>query len=309
MMRVLITGGAGFIGSHIAAVHVVRGDDVLIVDDLSGGADGPPDGCDFRQVDIGDSDAISTTMSWFAPHMVSHHAALVSVRRSRLEASRFSSVNVVGTVNVLEACVELSDRPVFIMASSGGAVYGEPDRVPIIESDPIKPISIYGITKACAEMFVDRYSALGLRCVTLRYGNVYGYGQRPDVGCGVISIFTDALLSGRTPTIIGDGSKVRDYVHIDDVVRANLAVADGAGVGKYNVGTGVGTTDRELYDIISSRCGVDREPEFVSANPDEVLWSMLDCERARTALGWKPIVDLDHGIDDTIEAWKEGHGG
>lgn len=300
-MRVVVTGGAGFIGSRICQAHIERGDEVLSIDDMSNAVrGGPPLGADYEVVDVTDFDFVRDAIVSFSPDVVSHHAALVSVRESAVIPGRYASVNVAGTVNVLRACLELLTLPTVIFASSGGTVYGEPDVLPVPEDAFRSPLSVYGMSKVTAEAFVDFFGRrCGLPSVTLRYGNVYGRGQRSDLDFGVVSIFVDRMLRNETPRIFGDGSKTRDYVHVDDVVSANLMAIDRGWNGVYNIGTGTRTSDLELFGMISERCGFDRGPEFVEDGPNEVQHVVLDCTKARSA-GWVPSMDLPSGIDDTI---------
>lgn len=307
-MRVVVTGGAGFIGSRICEAHLDRGDEVLSIDDMSGATSGPPCGARSAVIDISNSDEIRAAIAEFRPDVVSHHAALVSVKGSAVVPDRYAAVNVAGTVNVLRACIELAERPMVIFASSGGTVYGEPVVMPIPEHAPKSPISVYGVSKLAAERFVDLFrERWGVPSATLRYGNVYGPGQRSDREFGVIAIFVDRMMRDEVPHIFGNGTKTRDYVHIDDVVSANLKAVDGEWSGAYNVGTGISTTDLGLFDMVASKCGFGLGPRFVQDGVDEVQNVVLDCTRAKRS-GWEASVELSCGIDDTIIHFGERFG-
>lgn len=309
-MRVLITGGAGFIGAHIATAYLARGDEVLIIDNLYTGLyDAVPAGAGFARVDITDAAALAAVFTRFRPELVSHHAAQMDVRRSVHEPSYDTEVNVLGSVNVMRNCVEVGvGRLVF--ASSGGAVYGEPVAIPTAEDSPIRPLSMYGAAKFCAEQYLATFKRLyGLEHTILRYANVYGPGQRPDGEAGVVAIFAGLMLDGRQPELFGAGDKTRDYVYIDDVVRAALLASDRGVTGPYNIGTGIRTSDREVFDAVAAAVGYRGEPIIGPERKGEVRHIALDCRKAEREFGWRPKIDFASGIAATVRHIRATHGG
>jgi UDP-glucose 4-epimerase len=304
-VRALVTGGAGFIGSTLVDALLLRGDHVTVLDDLSRGQrEQVPEGADFHRVDVVD-DAVIRLLADIGPDVVFHEAAQIDVRRSVSEPVLDARINVLGTVNILDACVRVGVRRV-VFASSGGALYGDTDVLPTPESHPCEPASAYGAAKLAGETYGRVFAHLhGLEFVALRYANVYGPRQDPHGEAGVVAIFTERLLSGRDPMINGDGSQTRDYVHVDDVVEANLRAADGAALGAFNVGTGRECDVNELYAHISRAAGVDREVEHGPAKPGEQQRSRLDVSRAARLLEWQPKVGLEDGLAGTV-AWFAG---
>lgn len=309
-MRVLITGGAGFIGSRIATAHVARGDDVLVIDNLDTGLrSAVPAGAEFVHADITDASATADCFARFRPELVSHHAAQMDVRRSIHEPSYDTEVNVLGSVNILRNCVEVGvGRLVF--ASSGGAIYGEPVTIPAAEDSPIRPLSMYGAAKYCVEQYLATFARLyGLQYTILRYANVYGPGQRPDGEAGVVAIFAGLMLEGRRPELFGAGDKTRDYVYIDDVVRAALLATDRGGAGPYNIGTGVQTSDRGVFDAVAAAVGYRGEPIIGPERKGEVRHIALDCRKAEREFGWRATTNFASGIAATVRHLLAAHSG
>ena len=296
-MRAIVTGGAGFIGSHVADALAARGDEVHVLDDLSKGKRenvGP--GVELHIADIRDPDAVFDAVR---PEAVVHFAAQADVRVSVERPEVDASVNVLGTVRILEAARR--HRAKIVFASSGGAGYGECDG-PAPETAPMEPLAPYGTSKLAGEEYLSTYNRLyGSGHVTLRLGNVYGPRQEPHGEAGVVAIFMGLLREGGTPRIYGDGRQTRDYVFVGDVVDATLAALGHDG-GIFNVATGVETSVLELYAAIRAASGVDREPEHAEARLGELQRSVLDVSLAARELGWRPAHSLAEGLAETW-AW------
>jgi len=299
-MRVVVTGGAGFIGSHVADRLLARGDEVHVLDDLSKGTrDRVPDGAELHVADIRDPDAVFEAAR---PEAVVHLAAQADVRVSVERPADDAAVNVLGTVRILEAARRHGAQVVF--ASTGGAIYGECDG-PAPESAPRRPLAPYGTSKLCGEEYLSTWNRLhGTRHVSLRFGNVYGPRQEPHGEAGVVAIFMGLLRGDGTPRIYGDGAQTRDYVYVGDVVRAVVA-ALGADGGVYNVGTGVETSVLELYAAVERAAGVERAPVHEPARAGELRRSVLDVSVAARELGWRPEGTLADGLDSTWRWMQE----
>ncbi len=303
-MRALVTGGAGFIGSHITDALIDAGHTVTVVDDLSRGrrAQVNPRAA-FSEVDI-TSDALAAAVADAKPEVIFHHAAQIDVRESVRDPLHDADVNVVGTVNVLRAAVDAGTRRV-VFASSGGAIYGDAAVIPTPETTACLPESPYGTAKLCAEAYGGTFSRqAGLEFVALRYANVYGPRQDPHGEAGVVAIFAVRLIAGTPPVINGDGTQTRDYVHVHDVVRANLAAVDGP-AGVYNIGTGVETDVNTIYRVLAAACAAGVDAEHAPGKPGEQRRSCLDTALARTQLGWTPAITFDAGIESTIDFFRE----
>jgi UDP-glucose 4-epimerase len=308
-MRILITGGAGFIGSHIADACLAQGHDVAVVDDLStGSAAHVPPGARFYQVDVRNS-KLDDVFAAERPEIVSHHAAQVSVRHSMEEPIQDASVNVLGSLQVLEMARRHGTRRV-VFASTGGAIYGEVEAGAADEHHRCRPLSPYAVAKLAVEHYLAGYrSAWGLETVVLRYANVYGPRQDPHGEAGVIAIFVQRILARLAPTIYGDGEQVRDFVYVADVVRANLLAhavkvpADDPLV--LNVATGRGTTVTTLWNALADIARPSVRPHHEPARAGDLLRSVLDPARADRVLGWRPEVDLARGLQQTW-AWFTG---
>lgn len=300
-MRVLVTGGAGFIGSHVAEQLLSRGHEVAVLDNLSTGKrENVPSGARFYEVDI--RSGCAEVFEDFRPEAVSHQAAQMDVRRSVAEPDFDAEVNVIGTVRLLEACVRSGVRRV-VFASTGGAIYGEQGEFPATEDHPEFPISPYGVSKLAGERYLHYYNAqYGLPYAALRYSNVYGPRQDPHGEAGVVAIFCGRLAAGKRATINGTGEQTRDYVYVGDVARANvLALENGIPPGAYNIGTGVETSVNELYERLRRLSGRDDlEPEHGPAKPGEQQRSCVNSSLAGRVMGWHPEVDLDAGLKQTL---------
>jgi UDP-glucose 4-epimerase len=301
-MRVLITGGAGFIGSQVADAHLARGDDVAVVDSLaSGRREFVPPQARFYHTDIRDP-AMRTIFERERPHLVNHHAAQVSVSASVRDPVGDADINILGTIRVAALAAEFGVEQ-FIFASTGGALYGEPDRLPADESTPILPLSPYGCAKAAAEAYLAMFSRTsGLRVCSLRYANVYGPRQDPHGEAGVVAIFTRALLDGRQATIFGDGEQTRDFVYVEDVVRANLLAADRRIVGAFNIGTGQATSVNTVYQTLARITRRSAQPLYGPPRPGDVRHITLAAGAAAAHLGWVPVTSLEAGLAATA-AW------
>jgi UDP-glucose 4-epimerase len=308
-MRALVTGGAGFIGYNLVDALVARGDDVVVIDDLSTGreenlAGALAGGAVLRRADICDGEAMHRLIAEARPEVVFHLAAQMDVRRSIEDPAFDATANVVGTINVLEAARKAGARRL-VNTSTGGAIYGETDVVPTPETVEARPMAAYGQSKYCAERYcgwVDRL--YGFSAVTLRYGNVYGPRQDPSGEAGVIAIFCGRAIRGERPTIYGDGTQTRDYIYVGDIVNANLIAAEHpAAAGEYNVGTEVESTVLDLIASLRDALGDGGfEPVFEPARLGEVHRSALDADRARTELGFSAATPLDEGIRRTLDA-------
>ena len=310
-MRALVTGGAGFIGSNLVDALVERGDDVVVVDDLSSGRrqnleDALALGAQLVQADVSDRAAVDAAFEAHRPELVYHLAAQIDVRRSVEDPAFDLAVNVGGTINLL-AAAQRAGAARFVFASTGGAIYGEgADRtLPLPEEAERRPDAPYGQSKLAAEGYLDLYTRLhGLPTTSLRLGNVYGPRQDPLGEAGVVAIFAGALLGGATPKVFGDGRQTRDYVYVGDVVSAFLAASDRDAAGAVNVGTGVETNVLDLGAIIARLCGADFEPQLAPARAGEVQRISIDPAMARDVLGWQPEFSLDQGLESTVESFR-----
>jgi len=294
-VRAVVTGGAGFIGSHVVDALLARWDEVHVLDDFSGGKrENVPEGVHVHEADIrSDSGRVFDEVR---PELCFHLAAQADVRVSVERPDFDADVNVVGTLHVLEAAREHGTKIVF--SSTGGAIYGECEG-PAREDHPRAPLAPYGVSKLAGEEYIAAYNRLyGAAHVSLRFGNVYGPRQDPKGEAGVVAIFMNRLREGEAPKIFGDGTQTRDYVYVGDVVSATLAAAAHPG-GVLNVGTGVETSVLELYERIQRAAGVEHEPEFADARPGELQRSVLDASLAKRELDWEPQRTLDEGLAET----------
>jgi UDP-glucose 4-epimerase len=302
-MNAVVTGGAGFIGSHVADCLLARGDRVWVVDSLATGRrEQVPRAATFVQFDVRDGGALRSLFSEVRPHAVFHLAAQADVRVSVEEPALDADVNVRGTVEVIEAARLVDARVVF--SSTGGALYGDAERVPSPEETPALAMSPYGVAKLCAEQYLGLSNRLhGTRHVALRYGNVYGPRQDPHGEAGVVAIFFGRLIAGEAPVIFGDGRQTRDYVYVADVVDANLRALDYEGRnGAFNIGTERETDVLELLAACQQTAGTAVAPEHRPPRPGELQRSCLDCTLARDELGWTPQTSLRDGLRATLGA-------
>jgi UDP-glucose 4-epimerase len=303
-LRALVTGGAGFIGSHLVDALVARGDEVTVIDDLSTGdrANLNP-GAEFHHLDVRDP-AAAGLLAAGRFNTVFHLAAQMSVSRSVEDPVFDAEVNIIGGIRFMRAAAAAGSG--FILASTGGALYGDADRLPTPEEYPAWPVSPYGVSKLSAEHYLHCFAAeSGLRYAALRYANVYGPRQNPHGEAGVVAIFCRALLTGGRPFINGDGRQTRDYVYVDDVVRANLLAADAPGNGHLNVGTGRQTDVNQLFRLIVNEVGVDCPEQHREPRAGEQRTSALDCSRIRAELGWEPELTLEAGLARTVAWFRE----
>ena len=301
--RSLVTGGAGFIGSHLVDALVAAGDEVTVVDDLSRGSHAQVnDAAVLLEADVRDGPALHAAFDRVRPERVFHLAAQVSVRASTGDPLHDASVNVLGTVNALEGAAAAGARR-FVNASTGGAIYGDTAARPTSEDHPAHPKAPYGQSKLSAEGYCELYRRTrGLATVTLRYANVYGPRQDPYGEAGVVAIFCGKALAGEAPTVFGDGRQTRDYVYVGDVVAANLAAAKSDAQGVFNVGTAVETSVLELVDLLRPVAAGGFEPQHEPERAGEARHTALDASRAREVLGWSPRAAVEDGLAQTF-AW------
>jgi UDP-glucose 4-epimerase len=304
-MKILVTGGAGFIGSHVADALVAEGHEVHVVDDLSGGfVENVSAEATLHTMDVRTEAAADLVRAQRFDAMV-HHAAQMDVRRSVEDPLFDAGVNVLGFLNLMEAA-RATDLKKVVFASTGGAIYGEPDYVPQDEQHPIRPISPYGITKRVTELYLDFYRQIhNIEYVALRYANVYGPRQNPHGEAGVVAIFIRKMLEGENAIINGDGLQTRDYVFVGDVVRANLAALNYGQSGIFNIGTGVETNVNELFRWIRELTGSDIPETHIDPKAGEQMRSVLGTERANRDLGWMPEYSIEDGLRATVD-WFRG---
>ena len=313
-MRAVVTGGAGFIGSTLVDRLVVRGDDVLIIDDLStGSADNLADvrtggsgTVELAVADIGETGA-AELVAGHRPDVVFHLAAQADVRLSVDAPVADARTNLIGLLRVLDGALAGGARKV-VFASSGGTIYGEADPalLPFDEDTPQRPLSPYGVAKLAGGLYLEVYGSLhGLAGTTLALANVYGPRQDPNGEAGVVAIFAGLLLSDRPCTVFGTGEQIRDFVYVADVADALLAAAERGDGQLFNIGTGVGTSVNDLYRTMAAIVGGPDDPERGSARPGELDRSVLDATRAAGELGWRPVTGLDDGLQATLDWFSD----
>lgn len=303
-MKILITGGAGFIGSHIADRYIELGHEVVIVDNLvTGQKENIPPKATFYEMDICDQ-ALKQIFEKEKPEVVGHQAAQMDVRKSVDDPIYDATVNVLGGLNLFQNCVKYNVKKV-IFASTGGAIYGEQDYFPADEKHPLRPLSPYGITKLTTEKYLYFYlQTYKLNHTILRYANVYGPRQNPHGEAGVVAIFSTKILKGDQPVINGDGKQTRDYVYVGDVVAANAIALKTANNKIYNIGTGIETDVNVLFNKIKDAMGRDVPEVHGEAKAGEQLRSVLDNSLIQKEQGWKPSVSLGEGLKMTVEFFK-----
>jgi UDP-glucose 4-epimerase len=303
-MKILVTGGAGFIGSTIADAFLASGWDVAVLDDLSSGKrENVPERARFYPCDVRGAAAVEA-VERERPDVLCHHAAQIDVRRSMSDPRYDVDVNLGGLVNLLGAAARSGVRHV-VFASSGGACYGDTEVIPTPEDHPVHPVSVYGASKAASEIYLGVWRAAhGITFTALRYGNVYGPRQDPHGEAGVVAIFAGRLLEGKPCTVNGDGKQTRDYVFVRDVARANLIAAGRCHDGPLNIGTGKETDVVELYQHLAAAAGVKAPPVFGPGKPGEQRRSCLDASAAGRALGWRPEMAIADGLRETLEWFR-----
>lgn len=303
-MKILVTGGAGFIGSWVADTFLKQGHEIVIVDDLSTGREeNLPTEAKFINCDIRDFEKIEKIISEFKPDIIDHHAAQIDVRKSVDNPMHDAEINIIGTLHLIESAMR-NDVSKFIFASTGGAIYGEPEIIPADETTQPFPISPYGTSKYAIEKYLGYYNYVhGFDYVALRYANVYGPRQNPHGEAGVIAIFCNRILSATPCTVFGDGGQTRDYVYVEDVAGANVQSLN-APSGSYNIGTGIETSVSDLISELKKSSGTDFEVHYGEERPGEVQSISLEVSQAEKTLGWKPSVKLAEGIQHTWNWFK-----
>jgi UDP-glucose 4-epimerase len=298
-----VTGGAGFIGSHVVDAYLAAGHELLVVDDLSTGTTGNLSShAPFQHLSILSED-FQKLVEDFRPDVINHHAAQIAVPVSVENPIDDARRNVLGSLAVFDAARRFEVKKV-INVSSGGAMYGEPEQLPCGEDHPVLPESPYGLSKFAAERYLDLYHRLyGLNFTTLRYGNVYGPRQDPHGEAGVVAIFTERMLQGRPCTIFGTGEQERDFVFVGDVVRANLLALERGDGQAINIASGVPTTVNEVFDALKNASDYGMDAEYAPAKPGEVFRIYLDVSKAADVLGWRPEVAFVEGVERTVQSF------
>ncbi len=304
-MNILITGGAGFIASHIADAYIAEGHNVVIVDDLSGGfKENLNPKARFYQIDIR-SEKLEEVFQKEKIDVVNHLAAQMDVRRSVADPKFDASVNVVGGLNLFESARKYQVKKI-IFSSTGGAIYGEQDYFPADEEHPTRPLSPYGITKLCTEKYLFFYNAVyNINHVILRYANVYGPRQNPHGEAGVVAIFCNKMLKGEKPIINGDGKQTRDYTYVGDVVKANLLALKHNGSAIYNVGTGIESDVNKLFFELRSHLNPSCPEQHAPAKAGEQQRSVISFKKIERELGWRPTIQFEEGLRLTAEYFKK----
>jgi UDP-glucose 4-epimerase len=301
-MRILVTGGAGFIGSHVVDRFIEAGHEVAVFDNLSSGRrEYVHSEARFFEADLADPEAVDGAVSAFQPEVVDHHAAQIDVRHSVLDPRHDAKINILGSLSLLESCRRHRVRKV-IYASTGGAIYGEGRFLPATEEHPIHPEAPYGASKHAVEHYLYIWKLLhAVDYTVLRYPNVYGPRQNPHGEAGVNAIFIGRMLTGERPVIFGSGEQVRDYLYVDDVARGNLLALERGSGEIVNLGTGVGTSVLQIVQELRTLLDFQHDPVHEAARPGEVQRIYLDASRAREVLGWEPRVSFSDGLKRTVE--------
>ncbi len=307
-MKALVTGGAGFIGSHIQDRLIEQGHEVAILDNLrSGKQENLNPQAKFFKADITDKATVEKVFQEFKPEIVFHLAAQNEVPFSMKHHFEDEQMNIVGTMNILEAMVKNGTKKI-VYSNTGGALYGEvtEDKLPIKEDErPLRPTSFYGVSKLCAEMYIRLYGNLNnLQWVSLRYSNVYGPRQMGNKEAGIVAIFTEKMLKGQTPTINGDGKNTRDYIYVGDVVEANVKALDYPENDFFNISTGVETSNDRVFATITQVLSSKLQSHYGPARPGDAFRVSLDPKKATEKLNWAAKVDFQTGVQKTIEYYK-----
>jgi UDP-glucose 4-epimerase len=307
-MKILVTGGAGFIGSNVVDGFIREGHQVTVVDNLSTGTESNVNKkAQLFKVDIR-SMVIDKIFEKMKPEVLCHHAAQIDVRKSTTDPIFDADVNIIGSLNLLNACVKHKIKKV-IFASTGGAIYGEQDYFPADEKHPANPLSPYGVAKLTIEKYLHFYQHThGINFIALRYANVYGPRQNPLGEAGVVAIFTEKLLTNKEAIINGDGTQTRDFVFVQDVVKSNLLALNYPKSDIFNIGTGIETDINTIFRVLKEKTGSKQKEIHGPAMPGEQQRSVLECSKAEKLLGWKPKYNLEEGIAKTVEFYQKTKG-
>lgn len=305
-MKILVTGGAGFIGSHVVDAYVEEGHDVAVLDDLSTGVrESLNPKARFFQGDVTDQSFVQSVINEVKPDILNHHAAHIHVGRSVEDPLFDATVNIDGTINLMQALKDVGSCKKVVFASTGGAMYGN-KQPPFTEEMMPAPLSPYGVSKRATELYLGFYEAqYGIPFVALRYANVYGPRQNPHGEAGVVSIFSKRILKNEQPIINGDGKQTRDYVFVEDVVQANLLATEKQVTGAFNIGTSVETDVNEIFRLVNETFGTDWKEVHGPPRPGEQKTSSLSFLKAKEIMGWGPTVTVKEGIMKTVEWFKE----
>jgi len=306
-VRILVTGGAGFIGSHVADAYIAAGHEVAVLDNFSTGNENNVNrAATLHRVDLRDQPEVDKALASFKPELVNHHAAQSEVPKSVADPAYDAQVNIVGGLHLLKACVDHRVRKV-IFSSTGGALYGEPDIVPAGEDHPVRPLSPYGTSKFAFEQYLGTFRrTFGLDFTVLRYANIYGARQDFAAEEGrVVAIFASRMLADRSVTIDGTGAQARDMLHVGDVATANLAALERGSAGTFHVSTGVPVTVNDLFRKLADLTGYILEPNWGPSRKGDVYRIALDNQRAKQELGWEPRVNLEEGLSLTVDYFRE----
>lgn len=304
-MKILVTGGAGFIASHVVDAYLQAGHKVVVVDNLStGNLNNLNPQAKFIEVDITDKESIQKVVLEEKPDVINHHAAHIQVGYSVKNPQFDAENNIIGLLNIMEAAKTVPVKKV-IMAATGGAMYGN-KVTPFTEEMKAEPLSPYGISKRAGELYLNYYSELyQIPFISLRYSNVYGPRQNPHGESGVIAIFAEIFAKGETPVINGDGSHTRDYVYISDVVKANLLALESNFIGELNIGTQTETSTLEVFRKVAAEMNLNVEEKFGPERPGEQVTSSLNYSKAKEILGWQPEITFDEGVKKVVAWYKE----
>jgi UDP-glucose 4-epimerase len=306
-VRILVTGGAGFIGSHVVDAYVAAGHEVAVLDNFSTGNENNVNpAAALHRVDLRDQPEVHKALATFRPELVNHHAAQSEVPKSVADPAYDAQVNIVGGLNLLKACVDHGVRKV-IFSSTGGALYGEPDIVPAAEDHPVRPLSPYGTSKFAFEQYLGTFRrTFGLDHTVLRYANIYGARQDFHAEEGrVVALFASRMLIDKPVTIDGSGEQSRDMLHVGDVATANLAALEKGSGGTYHVSTGIAVSVNDLFRKLAELTDYELEPNFGPARKGDVYRIALDNQRAKDGLDWEPQVSLEEGLTLTVDYFRE----